>query len=78
MSDVLVRGLEDDTLKRLRARAKRHNRSLQAEIRTIVEQAAARDAQRERAVLRARKLRQRLQTRTHSDSTPLVREDRDR
>lgn len=40
MPDVLIRGLDEQTLKRLKARAKRHGRSVQQEARLLLEQAA--------------------------------------
>lgn len=62
MSQVLVRSLEPAILERLKARARRHGRSLQAELKAILETAAEDDlldarivADRIRAVLRVRK-----------------------
>ncbi len=62
MSQVLVRSLEPAILERLKARARRHGRSLQAELKAILETAAEGDlldarivADRIRAVLRVRK-----------------------
>ena len=40
MSDILIRGVDRRALARLRARAKRHGRSLQSEARHVLEQAA--------------------------------------
>jgi len=40
MSDILVRRLNAETVKRLKARAKRHGRSLQNEAKLLLEQAA--------------------------------------
>lgn len=40
MPDVLVRGLDRQTVARLKARAKRNGRSLQSEARLLLEQAA--------------------------------------
>ena len=42
MAQVLVRELPDDTVKRLKERAKAHRRTLQAELREILERAAGR------------------------------------
>ena len=63
MSDVLVRGVEESALKRLRQRAKQHSRSLQAEIRLIIEQAAAQDEQRERTTETACRIKEELRGR---------------
>jgi len=39
MAQLVVRGLEDDVKSRLQERAKRHNRSLEAEVRDILRDA---------------------------------------
>ena len=44
MADILVRRLDDDVKERLKRRAKRHGRSLEAESRAILEDAAATEA----------------------------------
>ena len=41
MAQLIVRKLDDDVKERLRARAKKHGRSLEAEARAILEHAAA-------------------------------------
>ncbi len=78
MSQVLVRDLDGKTLEALKRRAKQNNRSLQQELKTILEEAAGlkpvdmlAEADRIREVL-ARSGRQ------FSDSADLIREDRDR
>ena len=40
MANIVVRRLSDDTKERLRQRASRHKRSLEAEVRAILERAA--------------------------------------
>jgi plasmid stability protein len=40
MPDVLIRSLDSQTLNRLKRQAKQHGRSLQGELRTILENAA--------------------------------------
>lgn len=40
MASIVVRNLSDDTKERLRRRAGRHKRSLEAEVRSILERAA--------------------------------------
>ena len=40
MGQILVRGITDDAKERLRARAQRHGRTLEAEVRLILEAAA--------------------------------------
>ncbi|MET0554204.1 MAG: hypothetical protein ABW221_14275 [Vicinamibacteria bacterium] len=76
MSQVLVRELAPETVRRLKARAAASGRSLEAELRLILEQAARHDPA--RATARAATIRQRLAGREHSDSTDLVAEDRER
>jgi antitoxin FitA len=76
MSQVLIREVAPDTVERLKNRARRHGRSLEAELRLILEQASVRDVA-EAAVL-ATKLRKRLAGRRHTDSARLVAEDRKR
>ena len=75
MANVLVRDLDDDVLKRLKASAKAHGRSLQAEIHEVLRNASARRLAETRR-LSARWLR-RLRGTTQTDSTVLIREDRD-
>jgi len=79
MTQLLIRNLSDDAVRRLRERAKRHHRSLEAEVREILEDQAGRDEDaREAAFLFAADMRQRLQGRVSGDSADLIREDRDR
>jgi plasmid stability protein len=77
MGQVLVRGLDDSVIERLRQHAESHHRSLEAELREILEHvlrqvdaATARDL--------ADRIRGKLEGRPHSDSADLIREDRDR
>jgi plasmid stability protein len=75
MANVLIRDLDEDTLKRLKAAAKTHGRSLQAEIHDVLRSAGARSLAETRR-LSTRWLK-RLRTIQHSDSADLIREDRD-
>ena len=77
MGQVLIRGLEDDVLERLRRRAEGNHRSLEGELREIL-MTASRQVSVEEARELADRLRSRLEGRLHSDSTELIREDRDR
>ena len=76
MGQVIIRNIDDDVLERLRARAARHGDPLEKELRSILTDAARRDRAgfRERAAA----FRRTLAGRAHSDSTLLIREDRDR
>ncbi|MFO7899026.1 MAG: hypothetical protein R6V58_08195 [Planctomycetota bacterium] len=76
MSDILIRGVDAEAVKRLRARAKRHGRSLQSEARLVLERAAGADAEEITAMLDGWK--QRFAGRTFSRSAKLIREDRKR
>lgn len=44
MPDILVRGLNAQAVKRLKAQAKRHGRSLQGEAKLVLERAAGADS----------------------------------
>ena len=49
MADIIVRRLDDGVKERLRKRAQRHGRSLEAEAREILSQAAADEAEQQHA-----------------------------
>ena len=76
MAQVLVRDLKADVVVRLKARAKRHGRSLQNELKEILESASRHNAVDARAL--ADRIRRQLAGRTHSDSVQLLAEDRGR
>jgi antitoxin FitA len=76
MSQVLVRELDPATVRRLKERAAANGRSLEAELRVILERASRQDPA--WAGTLAAKIRRRLAGRDHSDSADLVAEDRDR
>ena len=75
MANVLVRDLDDDVLKQLKAAAKAHGRSLQAEIHDVLERASTRNLAATRR-LSAQWLK-RLRQSSQSDSALLIRADRD-
>jgi plasmid stability protein len=74
MANVLVRDLDDEVLEQLKAAAKAHGRSLQAEIHEVLRNAS------ERSLANTRRLStqwlKRLRGSSHKDSTALIREDR--
>jgi antitoxin FitA len=76
MARVLIRDLDDRIVDKLKARAARNGRSLQAELQMIVERAAATDVVDCRRL--AARMRRKLSDRNHSDSAVLVADDRDR
>ena len=76
MPEILVRGLDPTTVKRLKERARLRGRSLQQEVKDILERAATtltmEEARRVSAIWHRR-----LAGQPFSDSAALVREDRD-
>ncbi len=76
MAQILVRNLDESVVSRLKKRASLNSRSLQSEVKLILEQAAQLNA--ETASLAADGIRKRFGHRTFTDSADLIREDRDR
>ena len=76
MSQVLVRDLDQPILERLKARARRHGRSLQAELKEILEAASEADLLDARVV--ADRIRRSLRGRRTTDSGESQAEDRRR
>jgi antitoxin FitA len=76
MAQLLVRNLDEAVVTRLKAQARRHGRSLQAEVQGILERASRIDY--ERAVKAADRIRRRIGRRQQTDSVDLIREDRER
>ena len=75
MANVLVRNLDDEVLKELKASAKAHGRSLQAEIHDVLGRAGTRNLAETRRV--SGQWLKRLRRSKHSDSAALIRDDRD-
>ncbi len=75
MANVLVRSLDDDILKQLKAAAKEHGRSLQAEIHEVLRLASVRRVAETRRL--SRLWLRRLKGSRQTDSAALIREDRD-
>jgi plasmid stability protein len=79
MAQVVVREIEDETVLVLKKRAKRHGRSLEAEVRLILSEAARHeDAKRVWAAIDRFHARMKKSGRRFADSAKLIREDRDR
>jgi len=76
MANVLIRNVPDEVLNHLKELAKLHNRSLQQELREILERSAAIPSY--DFAQRATEIRNRLAAtgRTFSDTVELLREDR--
>ena len=74
MAQVVIRNIDDETIRRLKSRATRKGVSLERELRTIVTDAARAD--RTDFGERAAAFRRKLAGRRHSDSTALIRRER--
>jgi antitoxin FitA len=76
MAQILIRNLDETVVERLKAKARTHGRSLQAEAKDILEQSARID------IAEARKLadciRKSFEGRKFDDSTELLQQDRNR
>ena len=76
MPDILVRDIDPEKLRRLKARAKQNGRSLQSELKLLLEKAAGNSKEEVLAILNTWK--ERFAGRKFSSSVDLIREDRDR
>jgi plasmid stability protein len=76
VAQVVIRNIDEDAMRRLKSRAARKGVSLERELRAILTDAARGD--RTGFGERAMALRRKLAGRRHSDSTRLIRKDRDR
>jgi antitoxin FitA len=76
MAQILVRGLEEEVLARLKERAASHGRSLESEARSILESAAGFTAADARRVVNG--WQKRFAGRKFSNSVDLLRQDRRR
>ena len=77
MAQLLVRDLDPAVVARLKEKARQNRRSLQGEVKAILEDAAA-HATREEALTMIDKWQRKWGDRVFSDSTRMIREDRDR
>ncbi len=75
MANLLIRDLDDELVKQLKAAARAHGRSLQAEIHAALQRAGTRSLAETRRV--SDRWMKRLRGRTFSDSAALIRDDRD-
>jgi plasmid stability protein len=78
MAQILVRNLEPALVERLKERARRNRRSLQAEVTVVLEEAAGLEPPHEDMWAFAARTRAKLAGRPQTDSVELVREDRER
>jgi plasmid stability protein len=79
VAQILVRGLDDDLVARLKERAKQNHRSLQGEVKAILEEVAPTATKAEALAIVDKWQRYwKKKGKTFSDSAELIREDRDR
>ena len=74
MGQVLVRNLPTEVVRKLKMRARQHRRSLQEELKDILEQAAQQNAKDVQA--KVHQVRKLFAGRKFSDSSDLIRQDR--
>jgi plasmid stability protein len=78
---ILIRDVDEELVVRLKARAERSGRSLQAELKLIIENAAEQDEARQRMIDQADAFHARLLKRNNGklfpDSSKLIRRDRE-
>lgn len=78
MAQVLVRDLSDDVVRKLKSRARQNGRSLEAELRSILEQAVSATLTPVQVKARLRNVQAMFAGRRFSDSAVLIRRDRER
>jgi len=76
MPNVLVRDVDEKVLEKLKNKAARNGRSLQREVQIILNEAINFEPLSDSEV--AKKIKDSLRGRSHSDSAELLREDRNR
>lgn len=80
MAQVLIRDLDLKVIETLKQRAQQNSRSLQGELKVILEEAARKPAHIsiDEFLAKAREIRNRTAGRAQTDSAELIREDRGR
>jgi len=78
MANLTIRNLDDEVAAALKARAKAHNRSLEAEVRQILTDQARRPWRGAELVARAERIAAMTPDVPQTDSVDLLREDRER
>jgi len=76
MADVLIRGVPQDVVEKLKARASDNKRSLQQELLLVLQDAVTPRVL--RGIELADRIRESLADSSYGDSTELIREDRER
>ncbi len=77
MANLTIRNLDDEVVAKLKAQAKAHHRSLEAELRTLLSEAAVRPS-REDFLKAADRIAAMTPDVKQTDSTKIIREFRDR
>ena len=80
MAQVLIRDLDPEVIEELKKRAREHTRSLQGELKTILEEAARGSFSKgiEAFLARVQEIRKQTEGILQTDAAQLVREDRER
>ena len=78
MANLTIRNIDDAVVEALKARAKAHNRSLEAELRKLLTDQARRSSRGAEFRARAERIAAMTPDVPQTDSTLLIREDRDR
>lgn len=84
MAEILLENIEPKLLEKLEMLAQQHGRSLQAELKHILEQVTQTEIAQTKSIdmssvrEKAARIRQQLTGQIHTDSAQLLREDRDR
>ncbi|HAH51875.1 MAG TPA: hypothetical protein DCL80_11725 [Balneola sp.] len=78
MPDVLIRNIDEKTLNKLKKRAEKNNRSLQAELKILLEEEASMNMDEAKDMVREIYEKYKAEGRVFSDSVKDIREDRDR
>jgi len=76
--NVLIRDIDEEILEKLKKKAAANNRSLQEELKSLLESHAGPDIERIRAMARESIRKYKAEGRKFSDSTDDIREDRER
>lgn len=78
MADILIRNIDENTLKNLKKRAKSNNHSLQAELKSLLEMHGRTDIEETRNMVKDILENYRAEGRIFPDSVDDIREDRER
>jgi len=78
MATVTIRRLDDDVVRKLKAQAEANHRSLEAELRELLSNEVRRSEQMRRFRARASRIARMTPAVAQTDSTLLIRKDRDR